>query len=150
MKTLLKKMSFAIATIFCSMNILCEDVDGPDIPVGSCDYQVVIDERLYKNLQSAHFEFVNAEIFNDCLNVEIGASGCDGNTWVFALVDSGAIAESLPEQRYLKLQLVNNELCDAFFKRTVSFDLKPLQIDNSVNEVILHIDGFDDPLHYKY
>ncbi|WP_298554410.1 hypothetical protein [uncultured Algibacter sp.] len=142
-------MSFAIVIMFCSMNILCEDVDEPNISSDLCDYRVVINENLYENFESSSFEFINAEITDDCLNVELGASGCDGNTWVFNLVDSGAIAESSPEQRYLKLQLINDELCLAYFERTISFDLASLQINGS-NEIILHIEGFESSLNYKY
>lgn len=150
MRTLLKKMSFAIAIMFCSMNILCEDLDEPDVSDNLCDYQVIIDEDLYGNLESSSFEFVNAEIIDDCLNIELGASGCDGATWEFKLVDSGSIAESSPEQRFLKLQLINIELCDAFFQTSISFDLKPIRIENGINEIILNIDGLQSALNYTY
>lgn len=149
MKNLLKKVSFVIGIMFCSMNVLCEDVDEPIIDDNFCDYKTIINADLYKDLQSAQFEFVNAEIIDDCLTIEIGASGCDGNTWEFKLVDSGAVAESFPEQRFLKLQLVNNELCDAFLKKTMSFDLTPVRVHDS-GEIILNIDGFDSPLNYMY
>lgn len=131
MKNLLKKVSFALGIMFCSMNVLCEDVDEPIIDGNFCDYKTIINSDLYKDLQSAQFEFVNAEIVDDCLIIEIGASGCDGDTWEFKLVDSGAVAESFPEQRFLKLQLVNNELCTAFFQRTISFDLTPVRVHDS-------------------
>lgn len=149
MKNLLKKVSFATGIMFCSMNVLCEDIDEPKINNGFCDYETIIDADLYKDFQSATFEFVSAEIIDDCLIIEIGASGCDGGTWEFELVDSGAIAESLPEQRFLKLQLVNNEDCEAFFQRTTSFDLTPVRIHDS-GEIILNIDGFDSSLNYIY
>ena len=149
MKNLLRKVSFATGIMFCSMNVLCDDADEPNINGSFCDYDTVINADIYKDLQSAQFEFVNAEIVDDCLIIEIGASGCDGDTWEFKLVDSGAVAESFPEQRFLKLQLVNNELCAAFFQRTISFDLTALRIQNN-GEVILNIDGFDRPLNYIY
>ena len=149
MKNLLKKISFAIGIMFCSMNVLCDDADELNINDSFCDYDTVINADIYKDLQSAQFEFVNAEIVDDCLTIEIGASGCDGDTWEFKLVDSGAVAESFPEQRFLKLQLVNDELCTAFFQRTISFDLTALRIQNN-GEVILNIDGFDRPLNYIY
>jgi hypothetical protein len=149
MKNLLKKISFAIGIMFCSMNVLCDAADEPNINDSFCDYDTVINADIYKDLQSAQFEFVNAEIVDDCLTIEIGASGCDGDTWEFKLVDSGAVDESFPEQRFLKLQLVNDELCTAFFQRTISFDLTALRIQNN-GEVILNIDGFDRPLNYIY
>lgn len=148
MKTLLKKASFVIGVLFCFMNILCEDVDDLD-DGGICDSQVVVDEGLYQNLTSANFEFINAEIVDDCLNIEIGASGCDGSSWAFELVASEAIAESSPEQRFLKFQLVNEEMCLAVFESSVSFDLTPLQIDGS-SEILLNIEGLASSLNYKY
>jgi len=116
----------------------------------TCDQSTIIDDALYANLESAHFTFTSAKIIDDCLKIEISSSGCDGNSWEFKLVDSGAVAESLPEQRYLKFQLVNTELCDAVFKRTVSFDLTPIQISGTNNEIILNIEGLESSLNYKY
>jgi len=114
-----------------------------------CDQNTIIDENMYSNLNSAHFNFVNVEIIDNCLNIEISASGCDGNNWEFNLVDSGDIVESLPEQRYLKLQLIKEELCDAVFKRTVSFDLTPIQVSGS-DDIILNLEGLESSLNYKY
>lgn len=144
----LKKISFAIGIMFCSMNILCEeesDFNGDVV----CDEITIVSESLFANLDSADFTFINAEIINNCLDIEIGASGCDSNTWDFQLVDSGAIAESLPEQRYLKFQLINEEACLAYFQRTTSFDLIPLQIEGS-NKVLLNIEGVASSLTYEY
>lgn len=149
MKIVLKKLSFAIGILFCCMNVLCEGIEEPGIDVNYCDDQVIIDESLFETLQSSNFDFVSAEIIDDCLFIDMGASGCDGNTWEFALVDSGAIAESSPEQRYLKFQLINQEACLAFLQETISFDLTPIQINGS-NEIILNIEGYESSLNYKY
>ena len=133
----IRKIFFAISVVLCFLNMKWAEDDANDF-VETCDEITIVDKDLYADLDSANFTFVNAEITNDCLNIEIGASGCDGNTWRFSLVDSGDIAESSPEQRFLKFQLINEELCLAFFKRIVSFDLKPLRINGS-NEVIFNI-----------
>lgn len=148
MKFLFKKISFAIGIMFCSMNVLCEDVDDVDY-ISFCDETTIVDNDLFENLNTVNFTFIDAEIVDNCLSLEIGASGCDGNTWGFNLVDSEAIAESSPEQRYLKFQLINDEACLAYFERIILFDLTPLQINGS-NEIILHIEGFDSSLNYKY
>lgn len=146
----IRKIFLFIPLGLCFMNMQCDEGEVIDSSNEICDETTIISQNLYENLSSANFTFGSAEIINNCLNIEIGASGCDGNTWEFKLVDSEIIAESLPEQRYLKLQLINKEACLAVFKRTASFDLRPLQIDNSVNEVILHIEGLESSLHYKY
>ena len=145
---MIKKTFFAITVILCFMNMQCED-DDTRLSSKICDETTVVNEDIYKNLVSDHFTFVNAEITNNCLTIEISASGCDGNSWEFKLVDSGAVAESSPEQRYLKFQLINEEACLAVFKKTVSFDLTPLQINGS-QEIILHLEGLEPSLHYKY
>lgn len=145
----IKKILFIISLSLCFMNMQCHD-DDSGRPFGDvCDITTIIDQDLYENLNSANFTFIGAEIINDCLYIEIGASGCDGSTWGFKLVDSGAVAESLPEQRYLRFQLTNEELCAAYFERTITFDIKPLQVIGS-NEIILHIEGLESSLSYKY
>ena len=148
MKKLFKKMSLAIGIMFCSMNVLCEK-ESDDTNDIFCDETTIISEALFNDLDSASFTFIDAEIINNCLNIEIEASGCDANTWVFQLVDSGAIAESLPEQRFLKCQLINEEACLASFQRITSFDLTPIQIEGS-HELVLNIEGLESSLTYKY
>ncbi|GAA4893280.1 hypothetical protein GCM10023311_17220 [Flaviramulus aquimarinus] len=127
----------------------CEDDINIDSPNQICDETILVDQDLYDSLTASDFTFINAKIIDDCLTIEIGASGCDGNTWGFNLVDSGAVAESSPEQRYLKFQLINEEDCLAYFERTMSFNLIPLQVNGS-REIILHIEDLETLLYYKY
>jgi hypothetical protein len=125
----------------------CEDDVITDF---ECDYATIVSESEYNDANSEGLTFLEANIEGDCLSFKIGASGCDGGSWRFQLIDSGAVAESLPEQRYLKLDFDNNEACLAYFERTVSFDLKPLQIDSGIDKVILHVDGWEQPFTYSY
>lgn len=134
--------------MFCFMNILCEEenyntVDEP------CGLVAIIDKTKYDSLESGSFKLSNAEIIEDSLTVTVNASGCDGNSWKYCLVDSGAVAESSPEQRFLKFQLINKEICLAVVGKTISFDLKPLQINGS-NEIVLNIEGLESSLLYRY
>jgi hypothetical protein len=144
---LIKKLLLLVVLAFCSINMQCDEDDA--VYSGNCDQVVIIDEDFYNSLSSENFTFIDAEIIDDCLSITIGASGCDGNSWNFNLIDSGAIAESSPEQRYLKFQLENNEDCLAVFERSVSFDLNPIQIEGS-HEIILNIEGLEPTLNYKY
>lgn len=143
----MKKIFFYVAVTLCFFNMQCDD--ELNVIDDSCTQSVVFDSNAYENLVTDHFDFVAAEIVDDCINVEIGSSGCDGESWEFNLVDSGVVAESSPEQRYLKLKLVNTELCDAYFEKIISFDLTPIQVSGS-NEIILHIDGLEGSLNYEY
>ncbi len=145
----IKKISLFILLALCFMNMQCDEDDVVSLPNEICEETTVVSPSLYENLSSVNFTFVSAEITNDCLNLEVGASGCDSKSWGFKLVDSGAIAESSPEQRFLKFQLINDESCEAYFRRSVSFDLTLLQINGS-NEIILHIEGLESSLNYKY
>ncbi len=143
----MKKILLYITVVVCSVNMTCEEEDFYNEEV--CDKMTLVDENVYADLESDDFNLINAEIINNCINITVGASGCDGNSWVFNLIDSGAVAESSPEQRYLKLQLLNGELCDAYFEKTISFNLTPLQINGS-HEIILHLEDLDTSLNYKY
>ncbi|GAA3603233.1 hypothetical protein Q4Q39_13880 [Flavivirga amylovorans] len=147
---MIKRILFVTSVVLCCfLSIQCDE-DDDNIPTkGICDQTTIVKKEIYDSLVSADFTFVDAEVKGDCLTIEISASGCDGNTWKFNLVDSGAVAESSPEQRYLKFQLINEEACLAVFKRIVSFDLTPLQISGS-NEIILNLEGLESSLRYKY
>ena len=144
---LIKKSFFIISIVLCFMNMQCEeDIDDS---LEMCDQTTIVSESMYANMVSDSFTIISSEILENCLAIEISASGCGGNSWEFNLVDSGAVAESSPEQRYLKLQLINNEACLAQFERIITFDLTPLQINGS-NEVILHLEGLESLLNYTY
>lgn len=144
----LKRLGVYFAFAFCFINTTCDDEEVVVDRI-ECNYDVTIDKDKFNNLNSDAFNLVGAEIIGDCLFMSVMASGCSGDSWQYALVDSEAVAESLPEQRYLKFQLTNEELCLAVFEKTISFNLSSLQIQGS-NEIILNIDGLKTPIPYKY
>lgn len=147
---MIKRISFFAVCILCFLNTQCDEDDLPPGFDTFCDETVIVDNVLFDSLESDDFQFGSAEIFDNCLSIQVIASGCSGDTWGFKLVDSEAIAESLPEQRNIKLEFVNNEDCDAVIGHTVSFDIEALQIDNTVNQVILHLEGWVPSLTYSY
>ncbi len=118
----------------------------PDPP--SCDYEVMVDEALYKNGSSGQFTLSDVKIVGDCLTLSVTASGCSGDTWELKMVDSGAIAESYPVQRYMRLLLKNDELCDAVITKKVSFDLRPIRVGG--DKIIIHLKDWDPSLLYTY
>ena len=113
-----------------------------------CDKEAIVDNELYLNGPDDHITINGVEVEDDCLNINFGASGCDGSTWKIELYDSGNIAESWPEQRYIRLSLKNQELCDAYFERELSFDISGLKV--SGNEVILNLTNWADQISYIY
>ena len=143
----MKQLLFFIVLIFSVMNTQCNDNNSID--TNACDLTALVDEEAYAKANFEGLNITNATIEADCLQVTFGALGCSGKNWEFQLIDSGAVAESLPEQRYIKLNFKNNEACLAYFERTVSFNLKPVRVKGS-NEIVLHLEGLNTPLTYNY
>ena len=145
----MKYCKFIILLLFCAllMNFQCDNDDVRQ--TDSCDGPVLVDNSTYQMSESSFYIVITAIIEDDCLNVNISSSGCDGSTWELALIDSEDIVESMAPQRYLKLILVNNEDCLAVFNKEQSFDLSELRIDG-VNQVILNIEDFPEALRYSY
>lgn len=129
------------------MNMQCDEDD--DFQVSSCGQSVIIDSAFFETAESSEYFLVGYSIDGDCLTIEVSASGCDGESWSMVLVDSGNVAESSPEQRYLKFVFTNNEACLAVFSQAREFNLSALRLDGS-NEVVLHIEGFPEAINYVY
>lgn len=64
------------------------------------------------------------------------------------LVDSEEIFEFYPPQRNLKLSLSNQEDCEAFITKEMSFDISNLQVDG--NQVQLNITNAEESILYEY
>lgn len=129
------------------MNTQCDDDDN--MSTAECGQPVIIDNAFYEKAVTDTFSLVDFDIVDDCLTVEVGASGCDSESWSLVLVDSGAIAESFPEQRNLKLIFTNDEACLAVFSQTRIFNLIELRVQGS-NEVVLNIEGIPEAINYMY
>ncbi|MGB1017695.1 MAG: hypothetical protein ACPGVH_01375 [Chitinophagales bacterium] len=113
---------------------------------GNCDSVVELNQRKYNNASSDYFQISNAEIIGDCLNITIVASGCSGDSWEVELINSKAIAESNPVQKYFKLILNNQELCHAVISKIVSFNLNPSKIGD---DFIINLDSWDGSLLFE-
>ena len=122
-------------------------VDNPHS--SQCDGNTIVSEDLYKSAPKDHLTISKAEIVNNCLKITFSSSGCNGDSWVVKLIDSGSVAESFPVQRRLRLSLKNEEDCDAYITKSISFDLTPIQLVE-YNKIILHLDDTDYTLLYEY
>lgn len=142
----LKKIMTYSFLCLCLMNMQCND---DDITVTPCGTDVIVDNDIYEIAESDYYTIGDIVINDDCLTVTISASGCDPNNWEMTLIDSEAIAESMPPQRYLKLTTYTNEACLAVFNKEETFDLRPLRLDG-VNEVLLNIEGVEELISYTY
>ena len=114
----------------------------------NCDKEVVISNDEYDTAPNDDLTITQLEIIEDCLKINFSASGCSGDTWVLKLVDSGNIAESQPPQRTLRLSLKDEEECEAFISREMTFDISDLMVDG--NQVLLNISNSGDQILYEY
>ena len=133
-------MIISLIFTFCSKN------DDNDFSL--CDDQVIVSVVDYVSAPDDLLTIISAEITGDCLKIQYGSSGCDGSTWELKLIDSGMILYSNPPQRNLRLSMKNDELCDAYFEKEISFDISNLQV--SGNQVLLNLTNSGDQLSYNY
>lgn len=117
-------------------------------PNPDCPLSVIVSENEYNNAPDDELSIVSASITGDCLNIEFASSGCDGSTWEIKLLDANVIMESYPVQRNLRLSLKNIEECDAVIARSISFDLRPLQLN--YDKILLNLTNSGDQLLYEY
>lgn len=140
----LSKLFIFLLICLLFLNTQCDDDTFVEVP---CGLDVEINATTYEEAES--YAINEAIVDGDCVFITISASGCDSANWVMTLIDSEAVAESLPPQRYLKLSLFNNEVCLAFLSKQENFDLTPLRVEG-LNEVLFNIEGLAEPLIYSY
>ncbi|MEM7298336.1 MAG: hypothetical protein AAF391_08740, partial [Bacteroidota bacterium] len=112
---------------------------------GDCGPKAVISPD-FGTATSDPFTIVSAQVDGHCLNVEISAGGCDGESWTAELLASEVITAIFPSQVGLKLILNDDELCEAAIRKTFSFDLQSLR--QLSTQMILYLEGWDEPLQY--
>ena len=136
----------AICALMISMLFMtCSSSDDSGSP---CDAEALVNESRYNQAPRQGIFIKNVTVSGDCLQVNFEASGCDGSTWTIDLVGSTQVAESLPAQRFIAIDLVNNEACLAIIDTTVSFDLSALRL--SGDEIILNLQGWSEKISYTY
>lgn len=132
--------------LFCISFISCEKDDDNN----SIDYdqEVIISALLYITAPSDFLTINNVILIDDYLKINFSSSGCSGEYWDVKLIDADVILESYPPQRNLRLSLKNEELCEAYITKEITFDISELQIDE--NQVLLNIKNFESQVLYKY
>lgn len=139
-------LPFILLTLFC---IGCSDDDDNAIPAPvGCDFTAIISAEDYADAPSDGLVINSMDIEGDCLSISFSSSGCDGNTWVVALIDSESVFESAPQQRNVRLSLENNEVCLAIVQKELSFDISGLQVEGG--SVLLNITNSGDSILYEY
>ena len=115
----------------------------------NCNKVSVIDETKYQQTNTNNYTITNVVLNGDCLEITLSSSGCNPNNWNMNFIASEAVVETLPIQWYTKVELINNEACQAVFQKTVSFDLTPLK-DDGKNQVQINIQGWNTSIMYQY
>ena len=82
------------------------------------------------------------------MKISFSASGCSGDSWKIELIDAGSVKESDPPQRDLRLSLDNDELCEAFITRELSFNISRLKVEGG--RVQLNLSNSNDQILYEY
>lgn len=126
----------------------CDETSECDCLTQKCDEDVVVSADIFENDPNDPVYIDTIVVEANCMLISFGASGCDGRSWEVKLIDSDAIMESIPEQRMLRLSIKNEELCNAFFMKELSFNITSLQTSEST--VILNIEGYSYPILYEY
>ena len=119
-----------------------------EIYYSSCGTMVIVSEKEYQTAPNDHLVIDSLRINGDCLIINFSSGGCNGDSWALKLIDSGAVMESYPPQRNLRLSLKNEELCDAWLAREISFDISALQLDGQ--PVWLNLSNSDKRILYEY
>ena len=141
-------MKKTLILIFIGIGILSCSNDDDNENQNNCDFETIINIEQYKNAPSDQVEINSLEINDDCLKINFSSGGCDGDTWELKLIDSEDILESNPPQRNLRLSLKNDELCEAYITKELTFDITNLQVDG--NKVQLNITNSDENILYEY
>lgn len=120
--------------------------DHKDITLDN-DNKAILNGEEYKNAPSDIVAINNVKIIKDSLLVNFSASGCHGESWELKLIGQEAVSKSLPPQRSMRLSLKNEELCEAYITKEVSFDISNFKING--NPIILNMENWNVPILYE-
>lgn len=128
----------------------CSNDDDNPSSINTCDALAeVVYEEDFNAISTANYEVTEIAFNDECLEITIRSSGCEPESWEMNLYSVDAFYTVFPLQRVVKIELINEQLCQAVFQKTVSFNLTPFQVDGQ-NEIPLTIEGWDEQLIYEY
>ena len=144
-----KKLNHLVLFAMFLLNFQCLEDDGNTVSLANCATSAIIDNNTFQTGATGSYTINSVDVIGDCMSISISASGCNGMSWTMQLIDSGDVQESNPPQRSIKLFLDNNEACLAQISKAQTFDLSTLRVDGA-DEIILNLDGYNDPITYSY
>jgi hypothetical protein len=144
------KRLFIFIGIVVGLTSCTDDDENTQVIQLNCDALAeVLPNDEFDALPNADFSITDVSLDEDCLVVNISASGCDPDNWDMNLYSTDAFFTGLPTVRAVKVEVINNEACLAVFEKTKSFDLTPFQLQN-LNEIVLAIEGWPEQMSYEY
>lgn len=138
-------MRYLIILFTLSVFYNCDPMNTADS--GECDQSIEINGMKYTDATSDEFAINDVSLSGDCLVINYSGSGCDGDSWELELFDSGEVAESEPLQRFIRLVLNDDEDCEAYITKEISFNISSLKDGNEV--FILNIQDYDATILYE-
>ena len=141
----MKKILFLILVVLLILS--CSKNDNNENPT-NCDFEILISKEQYAIAPADQLTINSLEINDNCLKINFSSGGCSGDTWELKLIDSEDILESSPPQRNLRLSLKNQELCQAYITKELTFDILDVQVDG--NKVQLNLTNSDKNILYEY
>ena len=137
-----------IGVFFICLFVLgCNSNDEPTIENKCNVSSEIISSEDFSAITNTNYGISEVKINEDCIEITFG--GCGTELWEEHLFSVDSFYTIFPLQRDLKMKLINEEDCEAYFIKTVSFDLTPLQIDGQ-NIVPLNIYGWNEQVSYEY
>jgi hypothetical protein len=130
--------------VFLFLTSCKSDCIAPD----ACDEALEQDTHRYENAMTDDFDLSAAEVDGDCLLLTVRYGGGCG-TVDFDLVAIKGSRYSLPPQVPMRLILDDDDPCEAYLSKELSFNLKPLQ-DQGAGTVMLDLEGWGEMLEYAY
>lgn len=139
-----------IGVFFICLFVLgCNSNDEPTIE-NKCDVSSeIISSEDFSAVSTSNYVITKLEINEDCIEITFGSSGCGTELWKEHLFSIDDFYTIFPLQRDLKMELINEESCEAYFIKTVSFNLIPLQLEGQ-DLLSLNIYGWNEQVSYEY
>lgn len=136
-----------LGLFFVSCDFLDDHIKHPVKP--KCNEKAVLDHVAFPQVNTTNYGITNMVLNGDCLEITVSSSGCNPNNWDMNLIGVASTTNIYPPLFHAKIELINNEACQAVFQKTVSFDLTPFQITGQ-NNVQINIAGWNNSIMYQY
>ena len=136
----MRNLLFLILILLCSCS-----VNSDAAIIEPCGDFVIENQSMYNATDTSNYTITDVNVLNNCITVRLTSSGCDGNSWTASLIDSEQETLSIPPERFLRLELTNNEACQAVFERSYTFDIGMIRPAGS-GTLVVNLEGWNAPI----